>query len=152
MLPAAQESIVGLGAMGERRSQVLALSATHFYSQRRYDALGDFVLHVEDRAHLAVVALRPKMSAGGRLDELRIDSHSLSHPAYASVENEAHIKSLGCLANVERLVFVNESRVAGDDQEIGVFRQPGDQIVGHAIGEVVLVAVAAQVVERQHRD
>ena len=64
-----------------------------------------FVLHVEDRAHLAVVALRPKMSAGGRLDELRIDPHSLSHPAHASVENEAHIKSLGCLANVERLVL-----------------------------------------------
>ena len=59
---------------------------------------------------------------------------------------------MGHLANVLRSVLVNEGGVAGNDEKIRVFGQLGDQIVGHAVGEVFLLRVSTQVVERQDGD
>jgi hypothetical protein len=39
---------------------------------------------------------------------------------------------------------------SGDDAETGVFGEHRDQLVGHAIGEVVLRRVSGQVVEGKH--
>jgi hypothetical protein len=41
-------------------------------------------------------------------------------------------------------------RGSGDDAETGVFREHGDQLVGHTIGKVVLRGISGQVVEGEH--
>ena len=39
-----------------------------------------------------------------------------------------------------------------DDEAVGQMREVGGQIVGQAVGEIVLLGVAAEVGERQHDD
>ena len=42
--------------------------------------------------------------------------------------------------------------MAADHQEIGIAAQLSNDVVGDAFGEVVLLGIAAQIVERQHGD
>ena len=41
-------------------------------------------------------------------------------------------------------------RSSGDDAETGLFREHRNELVGHAIGEVVLGGISGQVVEGKH--
>ena len=72
--------------------------------------------------------------------------------ANAALQDVAHAEIASDLAHVGRLALVLEGGIAGDDEQLGEPRQLGDDIVGNAVAEIVLVLVAAQVVERQHGD
>jgi hypothetical protein len=43
-------------------------------------------------------------------------------------------------------------RVPRDDQQIAKARQFADDLFGQAVGEVFLIRIAAEIVERQHCD
>ena len=70
----------------------------------------------------------------------------------AALQNVAHAKLAADLAHVDRLALVLEGGIAGDDEQLGEPRQLGKDILGNAVGEIVLALVAAEVVERQHGD
>jgi hypothetical protein len=54
------------------------------------DIAGDLVLHGKNIAELAVVALRPMMAAGDRVDQLRADADAFSRAAHAAFQHIAH--------------------------------------------------------------
>jgi len=56
------------------------------------------------------------------------------------------------LLYVHGSIFVGEARISGDHKEPSDARQRSDDLLDHAIGEVFLFRVAAQVLERQHGD
>jgi len=56
------------------------------------------------------------------------------------------------LLYVNRLALVGEARIARDHKEPADTRERGDDFLDHAVGEVFLFRVAADVLERQHGD
>ena len=122
----------------------------HF--QRGRDGLGDFVLHVEQVRHLAVIALRPEVIAVARVDELRGDAEARPGSPHAAFENGGDAQRVGDLANVLGLALEREGRRARGHLQPRDLRQEIDDLLGQAVAEVLVVLVRAHVGERQHGD
>ena len=116
------------------------------------DGLGDLVLHGEHVGEVAVVALGPEMAAGGDVVELRGDAHAVAALADAAFEHVAHAELVGDLLQVNGLALVDERGVARDHEEPAQLRQRGDDVLADAVGEILLLRIAAHVGEGQHRD
>src|SRR6266404_4808572 len=56
------------------------------------------------------------------------------------------------LLHIDGLPFVGEARIAGDDEEPADAGEGGDDLLDHAVGEIFLFGVTAQILEWQHRD
>jgi hypothetical protein len=65
----------------------------------------------------------------------------ISHPQFAAD-----------LLHIEGLALVGEGGVARDHERTRDAREVGGQVLGHAIDEVVLLRITAEVSERQHND
>src|SRR5437773_12012691 len=66
------------------------------------DACGSSVLQIEDIFQTTVEPVRPKMSAGCRVDQLAGDTQSASRFADAAFQHVAYSQLLGHLAHVHR--------------------------------------------------
>ena len=137
---------------GERESARTPSAASRLGFDGTGDAAGDFVLQGKDVADLAVVPFGPVMAAGQRIDELRRDAQPRARPADAAFEYIAHAEIARDPLHVDCPALVDECRVAGDDEQPADAGEPGDQILGDAIGKVLLFGIAAHIGERQHRD
>ena len=116
------------------------------------DRLGDLVLHREHVGEVAVVALRPDVAAGGDVVELRRDAHALAVLAHAAFDHVADAELLGDLLHVDGLALVGERGVARDHEEPAQLGQRGDDVLADAVGEILLLRIAAHVGEGQHGD
>ena len=114
--------------------------------------LCDLVLHRKNVRDLAVVALGPDMVSGGAVDQLGGDPHPVARSSHAAFEHIAHAKLAADLLHIDSTAFVSERAVACDDKVPSKLRQRGDDLFDHAVSEVVLLRVAAQIGERKHRD
>ena len=92
------------------------------------------------------------MPAGLRLDQLAGDADAGCRLAHAAFEHIAHPEFASDLANVRRLALVSEARISRDHEQPFDARQAGDDILNHAVDKIILFAIAAHVLERQHRD
>src|SRR2546423_149633 len=52
--------------------------------------------------------------------------------------------------HVDGLPLVDEARIAGDDKEPSDTGKRGDDLLDHAVREILLLRIAANVLERQH--
>jgi hypothetical protein len=82
----------------------------------------------------------------------RRDAEATAAPPNAALQDVARVKLPADLPDIDRLALVLEGRIARDDNELGEPRQLGCDVLGHAIAEIVLLRVAAEIGERQHRD
>src|SRR4029079_16879899 len=105
----------------------------------------EVVLHGRQRALIDVHLLGPQMRAGARVDELRVDAGSASHPAYAPLEHISDAQLAADLPGIDGPALECECSVPGDDEASGDSRQIAGQIFGDAIGEVLLARIATQV-------
>ena len=71
---------------------------------------------------------------------------------YAAVQHVVCAKLAADVLNPDRLPLEDEARVAGDHRERAPGAQRADQVLGQAVGEVLLIGIAAQVQEREHGD
>lgn len=92
------------------------------------------------------------MLAAQRIDQLRVDAHAPSGAPGAAFQQVAHAKLPGDGAHVHGLALVGKDRVARDDKEARDPGEIGDQVFGQAVGERVLLGIAAQIDEGQHGD
>src|SRR5262244_2828053 len=53
---------------------------------------------------------------------------------------------------IDVLALVGEGRIAGDYEQPANAREGGDDLLDHAVGEIFLFRVTAEIVERQHRE
>src|SRR5260370_9618193 len=111
-----------------------------------------FVLDREGVVQFAVVALGPTVDASCGIDELRRDTEATAAPLDAALQDVACVKLPPDLADIDRLALVLEGGIARDDRELGEPRHLGCDVLGHAIAEIVLLRVAAEIDEGQHRD
>ena len=148
----AGDELPGAEIVGRTRKGANAFGRQQVGLDGRGDTAGDLVLHGEDIAELPVVAFGPVMGAGDRVDELRADAQPVAAAAHAAFEHVADAKLARDLAHIDSAVLVDEGGVAGDDEQPSDAGKPGDQILGNAVGKIVLIRVAAHIGERQHRD
>jgi hypothetical protein len=92
------------------------------------------------------------MRAGQRIDQLPGDAHLRSRLAHRAFQNIAHAELAPDLLHVDGAALVGEGRITGDDKEPADLRQRGDDLLDHAVGEIFLFRVAADIGERQYRN
>ena len=124
--------------------------------QRRLDDSGnvgrDLILKLEHVFERTVEPVGPQMRAGLRLDQLRRDAHPVARFAHAAFEHVAHSQFAGDLPHVDGSAFVGGARVAGDNEQPADARERGDDLLDHAVGEIFLLRIAAQILKRQYRN
>ena len=121
--------------------------------ERAGDGLRDFVLHRKQIFGVAVVeAVRPKMQAAARVDQLRSDADPVAHPLHAALENVVHAEVPRDRRDIFILSLVGERGGASRHAQIRHMRDRVQDLFGDAVAEVFVRRIAAHVNERQHRD
>src|SRR5262245_49611497 len=111
-----------------------------WFDGRRYTA-GNLILNGKNLTGSSVVTLGPLMHARSRIDQLRVDAHTLPRPAHAAFEDVADPELLRNLLHVDGPVFVGKCRVAGNYEKPSDPGQFRDQILGNAVREVPLILI-----------
>jgi hypothetical protein len=114
------------------------------------DRSSHFVLDGKDILERAVVVLGPAVGPRRGIDQLGGDANTIANTPYAAFEQVAHAQIAPNLADIGRLAFVLEARVAGDDKQLGEARQLRDDVVHDAIDQIFLLRMQAHIVEREH--
>jgi hypothetical protein len=147
---AAQVQLVGLGVGLHRPRRQGGVQQRD--AQGADHRSGDFILHLEDVIERAIEGLRPQVIAGVDADQLHRDPYRAAGLAHAALEYVGHVQRLGDLLDPRRPALEVE---AGGARRHPQLRHPGeqaDQLLGQAVGEVLLVLRLAHVDERQDRD
>jgi hypothetical protein len=88
------------------------------------------------------------MRASFGVDQLAGDAHPVAAFAYRAFEHVAHPKLAPNLLNIDGLSFVGEGRIAGDDEQPPDTGERADDFLDHAVGEIFLLGVAAEIRKR----
>ncbi len=93
------------------------------------------------------------MGVRPRVDELSVDANTIRRALHTSFDNMRDAELLPDLSKIAiARRFVAHHARAADHFEVGHFREIGQDFVLHAVGEVGILLVIAQIFERQHRD
>ena len=111
-----------------------------------------FVLHVEQIGDRLVEPFGPEMLAGFGVDQLHIDAKPAAVPLHRALEHIADIQLATDLPYIGRPALVGERGIAADHERAADARQVGGQAFDHAVDEIFLLVIAANVGERQHHD
>ncbi len=147
--PAAQVVFVGLRVRGGARGDRLALLGQQLQLERRDHVLRDLVLERKDIGEFAFEALRPEMIGAERVDQLHIDADLLAGFLHAALQDVPDIEIARDIGKVGSLALVGKGLVAGDDEQRRDLGEIGGEILGDAVGEILLLGIAADVVEGQ---
>ena len=88
------------------------------------------------------------MLSTGSLDRLRRNPYPLPCFPYRSFEQYRTLRSRPTLFHVDHPPFVGKARIAGDDEEPANTTERGDDRLDHAVGEIFLLDIAAQILKR----
>ena len=84
------------------------------------------------------------------IDELNVDAHAACNTLHGALKDIANAKFPTDLLQIDMPSFVGESSVAADHEYTNHARQIRGQALGHAIGEIFLLGIRAQIGERQN--
>ena len=113
----------------------------------------NLVLHLQDALQFRVETFGPQLGCLLRLDQPRVDAHTLFLGHDAALEQITHSQLAADLSSVYAAVLVSERGVARDDRDPRQrAREITDETVGNAIGQVIPLGIAAVIVEREDRD
>ena len=86
------------------------------------------------------------------VDQLRGDAHARRHPAHAAFDEVAHAKFAPRADHVDIGSAEARRGIARHHMHLPEARELGDDVLGDAVGEILLFGIAAHVGERQHGD
>src|SRR5260370_23059899 len=95
------------------------------------------------------IASSPQMPLGGDLDQLRGDANFVARSENRTFDNGFHVEVSSNLPQGFVCVLVLHSRSPRNNTEGTNLRQVGDELVGHAVGEIFLVWIAGEIHQRQ---
>src|SRR5688572_17044846 len=122
------------------------------YLQRSNNPLRDIVLHLEDVSKVTIIALGPHMSAAQPVDQLGGDANPVPGLSNTAFQSELDTELAAYVGDTECLSLEDERRVARDDEQPRSLAEVGDDILCNAITEVLLIGIAAHVVEGKNDD
>ena len=112
----------------------------------------DFALHLEQIGHGLVEPLGPEMISALRVDQLDIDAHPISAALNAALQDITNVQLAADLLQIDVLAFVGEGRVSANHERAADARQVRCQALSHAVHEIFLLRVAADIGEGQDDD
>ena len=151
VVEAALVAVPSVEALRRLAVRDLLLVAREFGLDHRRDLLRHRILDVEDVGEVEVVDLGPELGPGLGGDEPGRDAHALAVPPDAALDEVAHAERRPKRPGVD-LAATGGRRVAGHHREPAVAAEEADHVLGEAIGEVLVLQVLAEVLERHHRD
>jgi len=86
------------------------------------------------------------------VDQLRSHANPVGNLANASLKHVADTEFPADPLDVHRLPLIGKTGVARDHEQAMVPRQRRDDVFHHAVGKIILLWVAAYILERQHGD
>src|SRR5215472_4166292 len=92
------------------------------------------------------------MLVGIGVDQLDVHSDAIAGTTDTALENRRNTKSLSDVANIWRVTTITHDRCARDHFQITNLRQVREDVVLHAIREVRVLLLIAQVFKWQHRN
>src|SRR5438132_5599744 len=92
------------------------------------------------------------MRAARGVDQLRGDAHSAACFADRAFQDIADAELASNVLYIDGPPLIGEARIAGDDEEPTDAAERGDDLLDHAVGEILLLRVAARILERQDGD
>jgi len=109
-------------------------------------------LQLEDIVESAVEAVGPEMRVSFGLDQLRGDAHPPAGLANRTFEDIAHPQLAPDLLHFDGLALVGEARITGDHEQPADARKYRRDFLDHAVGEILLIGIAAHVLEWEDGD
>src|SRR5262249_10785626 len=147
---AAQVIVIGVEALGRLPSDALDLGLLQLRSNGSHHARSHLVLQVKYVFQSTIEAARPQMRRCRGIDELPGDAHLGTRLADAALEHIPHTQFAAHLPYVHGATLVSEARIACDHEQPVHARQRRDDLLHHAVREVFLFRIAADVYEWQH--
>src|SRR6516165_171476 len=92
------------------------------------------------------------MRARHYINQLARDANLPCRLAHRPLKDIAHAKSAPDFLDIDSLAFEGEARITGDHEQPFEPRERCDYFLNHAIREILLLGIAAHVLERQHGD
>ena len=92
------------------------------------------------------------MRVGHRVDQLHIDAHLIVRFLHAAFEDMHDSELFRDLRQVVGRALEALRRGARDDFQVGYLGETCQDFLLHAFGEISVVGVATEIIERQHRD
>src|SRR6266571_6340334 len=92
------------------------------------------------------------MIAGLRLDELAADADSIPRLPHGALKHIADAEFAPDLLYIHSAALVGKARIAGDDEQPFDAREASDNLLDDAVGEIVLLGIAAHIGEGQDGD
>ena len=117
-----------------------------------HHGLRNVVLHRKDVVQRPVVALRPQVEAVLDLHQLDRDAEPLAGLADAALEHRRDPQRAPDFGDRGAFAFERKCRGARRDAQPADLAEDVQELLGQAVGEVLVVLVAAQVGEGEHRD
>ena len=115
--------------------------------------MGQLTLDCEQIGCGAIVSFGPDMRVGARVDQFRVDAKTIrdaSHRTFHDVSDAELPADFAHVAFGARLVLAHTG--VADHLQVRKLREIGEDLVLHAVGEVGVAFVFAQVPEWQHGD
>jgi len=149
---AALVKLVGVFAARGSLRDTVAFEFEDLRLDRAGDRVSDLVLQFEQIGEVTIISLGHDVMAGVCLDQLGGDANSTARFAHAAFEDVAYAQLLPDLFDVDGLALVGESRVAGDYWKGAPAGEHQNDVLGDAVGEKLLLGIAAKIGKRQHCD
>ena len=148
----AKIEVVGIQIVWTLSPGALNLAALQARFDNADHTIGDSVLEVEHVLRISVISVRPEMRAGLGFDELRCDAQAVAGLSHAPFKEVANAKLAPDLAHIDGLALVDEAGIARDHEQPLDVRETGRDVVDHPVREIVLLGIAAHVLEWQNGD
>ena len=148
----AHETKVGVGIVGRPAPRPRSLRPPHLRLDRAYDLCRHLILQIEYVLDSTFEVFGPDMRRRCGVDELSGDADARSRLAHAAFQHKANAKFAADLSHIDGAALVGKGRVARDDVHVPVVGQARDDVLNHAVGEIVLIAVSTHVLKRQDCD
>ena len=128
-------------------------------AQRRWDEdeaglacnlLGDAVLEGEDVGGRTFKGLGPEVAVGAGVDELGGDADPVAGADDGAFDDGVDVELASNVGEWAMRALVGHDGGSGDDAKVGDTGELSDELVGHAVGEVLLAWVAGEVLKRKN--
>src|SRR6516162_10233294 len=94
--------------------------------------------------------IRPQMRPGNRVDQLTGNADPIATLAHRAFEHITDTEFAADPLDVDVLALIGEARITGSDEQPANARKGGDDLLDHAVGEIFLLRIAAEIEKRQH--
>src|SRR5574337_169566 len=120
--------------------------------ERLGHSLTDLRLDREDVLQFLIVAVRPEAGPVSGADHADRDPDLVALLEHRALDQVGHLQRRADLRRAVLGVAKLEAGILADHLQSIDLGEFGDQLLGQAIGEILLLGVAAFIAERQHRD